>query len=119
MLYFSACGTRSGVIVLYFPRMERALALLCYIFRMWNTLWLYCVVFSACGTRSSVIVLYFPCVECALALFRYIFPRVERTLALFSYISRAWNALWYFLLISFGVVIYSPCDLTMFISKLS
>ena len=32
MLYFSACGTHYGVIELYFLRVERALALLCYIF---------------------------------------------------------------------------------------
>ena len=55
----SARGTRSSNIVLYFPRVEHALALLCYIFCAWNKLWRYCVVFSACVTRSVIIVLYF------------------------------------------------------------
>ena len=36
---FFAHGRRSGVIVLYFPRLERDLTLLCYIFRVWNALW--------------------------------------------------------------------------------
>ena len=98
VLYFSAHGTRSGILcyifcawnalwyycVIYFPRVECALELLCYIFcawnalwyycaifsRVWNVLWRYCVIYSACGTRSGVIVLYF----CP------------------------WNTLWYFVL---------------------
>ena len=77
--------------MLYFSHVERALALLCYNF--------------ACGTHSGVIVLYF--------------PRVEGALALLCYIFRACNALWYFVFNSFCVVIYLPCDLTVFISKLS
>ena len=52
---FSACGTRSGIIVLYFPRVERALALLCHIFRACNAFWGYCVIFSACVTRSGIL----------------------------------------------------------------
>ena len=68
---FSAGETCSGIIVLYFPRVERALALLCYI--------------STHGTRSGFILLYFPCVEG---------PHVERALALLCYIFRAWYALW-------------------------
>ena len=72
---FSACGgpaqgTRSGIIVLYFLRVECTLELFCYIFHVWraqtwNALWRYCIIFSACGEparvmRSGVIVLYFP-----------------------------------------------------------
>ena len=59
VLYFSACGMRSGIlcyifsarvirssiIVSYFMRVERALELLCYVFCAWNALWRYCVVF--------------------------------------------------------------------------
>ena len=73
-----ACRTRSNAIVLYFPCVERALTLLCYIFCVlrsctWKLLYFYYVIFSACGgpergTRSVVIVLYFPRVECFLAL---------------------------------------------------
>ena len=59
---------------------------------------------------SDVIVLYFPCVKG---------PYVERTWELVCYIFRAWNALWYFVLNSFRVVLYLPCDLPVFISKLS
>ena len=119
VLYFLVCGTRSGVILLYFPHVERALQLLCYIFRawnviwrycliffsVWNALWRYCVIFSARGTCYGIIVLYF--------------PRVEGALALLCYIFRACNALWYFVFNSFCVVIYLPCDLPVFISKLS
>ena len=133
--------------VIFFPRVERALVLLCCIFRAWNALWRYCVIFfrlwnalfwrycvifSARGTRSGVIVLYFPRVERALALLCYIFacgtrfgvivlnfPRMESAMALLCYIFREWNALWYFVLNSFRVVIYLPCDLPVFISKLS
>ena len=43
---FFACGTHSGVIVLYI---------------------------FACGTHSGIIVLYYPCVECDLALLCHIF----------------------------------------------
>ena len=49
VIYFSARGTRSGIIVLYF--------------RVWNARWNYCVIFSARATRSVVIVLYFPRVQ--------------------------------------------------------
>ena len=38
VLYFSAHGTRSGIIVWYFPRVEHDLALLYYILRTWNAL---------------------------------------------------------------------------------
>ena len=108
---FSAHGTRSSVIVSYFPRVEvpnveRALALLCYIIRVWrarawNTLWSYCVISSArggpaCGTRSDVIVLYFTRVKHALALLCYIFLRVKHALALLCYFFCACNTLWYF-----------------------
>ena len=45
---FYACGTRSGVIVLYFPRVERTLALLCYIvLRVECALALLCHIFRA------------------------------------------------------------------------
>ena len=81
VLYFSAHGTRSGILcyifcawnalwyycVIYFPRVECALELLCYIFCAWNALWYYCAIY---------------------------FPRVERALALLCYIFRVWNALW-------------------------
>ena len=61
----SAHGTRSDVIVLYFPRVERTLSLLCYIF-------------FAFETYSGVIVLYFPYVKRNLSLLCYIFPFAER-----------------------------------------
>ena len=77
-----------------FPRLESALALLCYISRVWNSLGRYCAIFSACVTCYGVIVLYYPCVERALALFCYNFPRVERSLEILCYIFRVWNALW-------------------------
>ena len=76
---FYVCGTRYGVIVLYFC--------------MWNALWRYFAIFSVCGTRSSVIVLYFPRVERALKLLCYIFTCVEHALAVLCYIFRMWNAL--------------------------
>ena len=65
---FSVLVTRSGVIVLYFPLVERALELFCYNFRAWNVLWRYCVIFFAHGTRSGISVLYFPRMERALVL---------------------------------------------------
>ena len=105
VFYFTACGRRSSIIASYFLRVECALALLCYILRAWNALWCYCVIFSARGMRSGIIVLYF--------------TRVEHALELLCYILRAWNALWYFVLYSFCIVIYLPCDLPVFISKLS
>ena len=106
---FYACGGPvhgkcSGVIVLYFlrvevPRVEFALLLLCYIFCTWNALCCSCVLFSASGgrahrVRSGIILLYFPRVERALALLCFIFslfrmcsgiivlylPRVERAI---------------------------------------
>ena len=124
MLYFSAhgtrsgmlcyiisvCGTRSGNILLCFLCVERALALLCYIFCMWNKfwcycviffcvwnmLWQYCVIFFACGTRSGV-------------------PCAEQALAIFCYILRVWNALWRYCVIfsvhgmrSGVIVLYCP-----------
>ena len=91
--------------MLYLSCVDSALELLCYIF-------------YACGTRSGVIVLYFPHVERALELLRYIFLCVERAMALLCYIFRTLNALWYFMLDSFCVVIYLPCDFSVFISKL-
>ena len=64
---FFVCGTRSGVIVLYFPRVERALVSLYYILRVWrarawNEPFCYGVIFFACpgparGTSLYVIVL--------------------------------------------------------------
>ena len=115
--------------VIYFPRVERPLKLLCCIFRVWNALWHYCVIlsyvwnalwhycviffapgtrsgvlcyiFSARGTRSGVIVLYFPRVERAMALLCDTFLRVECALALLCYIFRAWNALWRYCVIFF------------------
>ena len=114
-----------------FPRVEGDLVLLCCIFstwnalwyfvlyfsRAWNALWYYCVVFFARGTRSGVIVLYF----CAWnVLWRYcvIFSaRGTRSVVIVLYFC-AWNALWYVVLNSFRVVIYLPCDLPKFISKL-
>ena len=74
-----------------FLRVARALVLLCCI--------------SAFGMRAGIIVLYF--------------PRVQRALLLLCYIFRACNAIWYFGLNSFRVVIYLPCDFTVSISKLS
>ena len=107
VLYFSACGTRSGVLCYIFPRMERALALLCCIFCVWNALWHccvilscvwnalwnYCVIFSAHGTRSGVIVLYFSAFGTRSEVIVSYFPRVEQALALLCYILHAWNAL--------------------------
>ena len=49
-----------------FLHAERALELLCYIFRTWNALWHYCVIFFAYGTQSGVIFLYYLHVEHAL-----------------------------------------------------
>ena len=98
-----------------FPRVKCALVFCVIFLRTWNTLWYCWVVFSARGTRSGIIALYFLRVECALALLCYIFPRVERAMPLLCHISRAWNALWYFVLNSFRVVIYLPCDLLVFI----
>ena len=137
MFYFSARGTRSGILCYIFPRVERALEF-CVIFSVHGersgiivlyfsacgtcsgfivlyfphverALASFCCIFSACGTRSGVIVLYFLRVERALALFCYIFPHVERALALFCYILRACNALWYFVSNSFHFVMYLPC----------
>ena len=105
VFYFPACGRCSTIIASYFLRVECALALLCYILRAWNALWCYCVIFSARGMRSGIIVLYYPCVECALALLCHIFC--------------AWNGICYFVLNLFRVVIYLPCDFPVFISKLS
>ena len=130
VLYFSAWGTRSGIIALYclrverallllcyiFPCVERALALLCYIFCAWNALWRYYVIFPAWGTRSGIIALYCLRVERALLLLCYIFPCVERALALFCYVFCVWNALWRYSVIfaacgtrSGVVVLYFPC----------
>ena len=93
--------------MLYFPRVEFDLALLCYIFRVWNALWRYCVIFYARGTRYGVIVLYFPRVErvwsyCIIFSARGMrsgvivlyFPLVERAIALLCYIFYVWNMLW-------------------------
>ena len=139
-------GTRSSILCYIFPHVERALVLLCCIFRTWDALWRYCVIFSvggtcsgvivlyfphvehalvfcvifsACGTLSGVIVLYFLRVECNLALLCYIFPPVERAISLLCYIFCTWNVLWYFVLNSFRIVIYLRCEFFMFISKLS
>ena len=79
VLYFSARGTRSSIIVFYFSHMEENMVLLCYIFRVWNALWCYCVIFL----------------------------RVERDLALLCYILRAWNAVWYFVIYSSACVTHS------------
>ena len=99
--------------MLYFLSVGRALALLCYIFRVcntlwchcvifflvWNALWRYCAIFSARGMRSGVIALFFPSVERTLELLYYIsargilsgviliyFPSVECALELLCYI---------------------------------
>ena len=116
VLYFSARGTRSGI--------------LCCIFRTWNALWYYCVIFSARGTHSgvivlyfsacrtrssaivlefpaggtlfSIIVLYFPCVELALVLLCSNFQCVERALALLCYILRMWNVIWRYCVIFYA-----------------
>ena len=61
----------------------------------------------------------FPRVERALVLLCYILSQVERALVSLCYIFRVRNALWYFVLNYFFVVIYLPCDLPVFISKLS
>ena len=74
VLYFSACGTRSGIVefrVIFF-RLWNALwycGILCYIFlRMWNALW-YCGI-------SCYIFLH---VECTLILWNFVlyFPYIE------------------------------------------
>ena len=75
------------------PRVERALVLLCCIFRAWDTLWRYCVIFSVRGTRFGVILLYFRAWNTLWYLVLY-FPRVERSLALLCCIFCAWNAIW-------------------------
>ena len=108
VLYFSACGTRSGVLCYIFLRVERALvfcvifslmwnALWCfvlYIFRVWNALWYFVLYilrlwnphwylvlyFSACGTKIGVFCYIFSaCGTCSVILC-YIFLRVERAL---------------------------------------
>ena len=120
VLYFSSCGAHSGILCYIFPHVERALVLLCFMFRILNALWHYCVIisacgtrsglivlqFSACGTRSGIIVLYFTRVERALSLLCYVYPRMEHALALLCYSFRTWNALWYFVFNSFFFVIY-------------
>ena len=94
VFYFSARRTRSGIIVLYFARVGRALALLCYISARGTRSGVIVLYFSARGTRSSVILLYFPLMERALALFCCIFPRVDQSLSLLCYIFCVWNTLW-------------------------
>ena len=90
---------RSGIIVLYFLRVERALALLCCIFCSLNALWSYCVIFSARGTRSGFIVLYFSVFGTRSEVIVSYFPRVERALALVCYIFHMWNAHWHYCVI--------------------
>ena len=68
---FFACGTHSGVIVLYI---------------------------FACGTHSGIIVLYCLRMERAMALLPYIVLHVEHALALLCYILHVWNVIWYFVL---------------------
>ena len=116
VLYFSARGTRSGILCYIFPRVEcalillcyifprveRALALFCYIFCAWNALWRYCVIFSACGMRYGVIVLYFSTCGTRSGVIVLYFPHVERALGLLYYIFRAWNALWRYCVIFYA-----------------
>ena len=70
--------------------MERALVLFCYNICAWNTLWSYCVIFF--------------CVCNALSHYCFIFSARGMCFGI--------------LLNSFRVVIYLPCDLTVFISKI-
>ena len=77
-------GTRSGVIVLYFPCVEGPHV---------EPAVRFCVIFSACvgsarGTRSEIIVLYFLHVERDLALLCYMFLHVEHTSVILYYIFR-------------------------------
>ena len=48
-------GTRLGVILVYFMRMERCLKLLCYIFCSLETLCRYCVIVSAGLMRFGIL----------------------------------------------------------------
>ena len=99
MQYFSACGTRFGILefsVIYFLRVEHALVL-------WNFVLHYPVCgmcsgivqlrvhFFACGRRSSIVELrvIFFCVWNALwycGILCYIFPRVEPALELWNFL---------------------------------
>ena len=117
---FFPIGTHTSGFVVYFPRVERVLALLCYTFPLMERVLAWPWYIFPGGFRSCVIVLYFPLVERALALLCYIFPmwivlwrycvvfsaggtcsgvivlyfpRLERALALLCYIFLAWNAL--------------------------
>ena len=96
VLYFSVCGTRSGIVKILcyiFPHVECALVL-------WN----FVLYFSTCGTRSDIVEFFviFFCVWNALwycvifycvfnmlsycGVLRYIFLRVERALVLWSFV---------------------------------
>ena len=69
MLYFSTCGTRSGILCyilprveralvfcfIYFERVERALIFCVIFFRVRNALYYFVLYFSACGTRSDIL----------------------------------------------------------------
>ena len=88
MLYFSACGTRSGIF--------------CYIFSASGTrsgehALVFCVVFSACGTRSDILRCIFLCVDCALIFCVVFFCMWNALLYFLLYIFCVWNSLWYFM----------------------
>ena len=69
VLYFSACGTHTGILccifqrveralvfcVIYFPHVERALEFCAIYFRLWNALWNFLLYIFACVTRSSIL----------------------------------------------------------------
>ena len=101
VLYFSTCGTRSGILSYIFPHVEHALVFCVIFFRVWNPLWYSVLYFSACGTWSGFFVLYF--------------MRVERSLVFCFKIFRVWNVIWYFLsyifllLSLFCVALKIPC----------
>ena len=104
VLYFSACGTRSGILCCIFPRVERALVFFVIYFPTF--LFISCCIIltlisfiffhSAFLKISLIYALWyceilcyiFPCLERALVLC-YIFPHVENALVL-------WNFLLYF-----------------------
>ena len=77
--------------VIYFLQVEYALVLLCYIFCVWNALWLYYAIFPRVEWSMALSCYTFPCVECALELLCYTF--------------RMRNALWRY------CVIFSACGI--------
>ena len=87
MLYFSACGTRSGI--------------LCYIFLRVECAFIFCVLFSDCGTLSGIL-------GCNIL-------RMEFTLGICVKLFCMSNVLWYFVLHFFFCGIFWYCEITCYI----